>query len=79
MRLTHDVEPLLGLRLLRRDDRAHAVDEDYVVAAERRERGASTSARRRIGVAGAVALAVFAVLATAMIVLNYLVRVARAR
>lgn len=42
---------------------AHAVDEDYVVAAERRERGASTSARRRIGVAGAVALAVFAVLA----------------
>jgi uncharacterized protein YlxW (UPF0749 family) len=42
---------------------AHAVDEDYAVAAQRHDGDSSTSARRRIGLAGALALAVFAVLA----------------
>ena len=32
MGLPHDVEPLLRLRLLRRDDRPHAVDEDLCAA-----------------------------------------------
>jgi uncharacterized protein YlxW (UPF0749 family) len=42
---------------------AHAVDEDYAVAAERRVSGSRAPARRRIGVAGAIVLAVFAMLA----------------
>jgi uncharacterized protein YlxW (UPF0749 family) len=42
---------------------AHAVDEDYAVAAERRVTGARAPARRRIGIAGAIVLAVFAMLA----------------
>jgi uncharacterized protein YlxW (UPF0749 family) len=42
---------------------AHAVDEDYAVAAERRAAGSGAPARRRIGVAGALVLAVFAMLA----------------
>jgi uncharacterized protein YlxW (UPF0749 family) len=42
---------------------AHALDEDYSVAAKRRAHGPEQRSRRRIGVAGAVALAVFAVLA----------------
>ena len=42
---------------------AHAVDEDYATAAARRERGSGSPARRHIGVAGAIVLAVFAVLA----------------
>jgi uncharacterized protein YlxW (UPF0749 family) len=42
---------------------AHAVDEDYATAAVRRASGSVRPARRRIGLAGAVALAVFAVLA----------------
>jgi uncharacterized protein YlxW (UPF0749 family) len=41
---------------------AHAVDEDYAVAAARRT-GTPVSARRRVGVAGALVLAVFAMLA----------------
>jgi uncharacterized protein YlxW (UPF0749 family) len=41
---------------------AHALDEDYAQAAERRT-SSSAPPRRRIGVAGALALAVFAVLA----------------
>ena len=42
---------------------AHAVDEDYAVAAERRVSGSAAPVRRRIGVAGAIVLAVFAMLA----------------
>jgi uncharacterized protein YlxW (UPF0749 family) len=42
---------------------AHAVDEDYAAAAERRISGSRAPARRRIGVAGAIVLAVFAMLA----------------
>jgi uncharacterized protein YlxW (UPF0749 family) len=42
---------------------AHAVDEDYAVAAERRAAGSGAPVRRRIGVAGAIVLAVFAMLA----------------
>jgi uncharacterized protein YlxW (UPF0749 family) len=48
---------------------AHAVDEDYAIAARRRRQGHGHHAsgdgdrRRRVGVAGAAALAVFAVLA----------------
>lgn len=49
---------------------AHAIDEDYAVAAERREAGLSagpgagpTSGRRKVGRGGAAVLAVFAVLA----------------
>ncbi len=40
---------------------AHALDEDYAVAAERRKRSPQPRTRRPIGAAGAVALAVFAV------------------
>jgi uncharacterized protein YlxW (UPF0749 family) len=42
---------------------AHALDEDYAVAAERRKRSPEARSRRPIGAAGAVALAVFAVFA----------------
>jgi uncharacterized protein YlxW (UPF0749 family) len=42
---------------------AHAVDEDYAAAAERRVNGSRAPARRRIGVAGALVLALFAMLA----------------
>ena len=43
---------------------AHAVDEDYAQVAARRQSGdAPNRSRRPIGVAGAVAIAVFAVLA----------------
>jgi uncharacterized protein YlxW (UPF0749 family) len=42
---------------------AHALDDDYAVAAARRDVAAGPPARRRIGPAGAAALAVFAVLA----------------
>ena len=42
---------------------AHAVDEDYAEVAARRETGTPPRSRRPVGVAGAVALAVFAVLA----------------
>lgn len=41
---------------------AHALDEDYAEAAARRESAGEPRRRRRIGVAGAVAFAVFAVL-----------------
>lgn len=42
---------------------AHALDEDYAVAAARRERGTEDRPRRRFGLAGTVALAVIALLA----------------
>lgn len=42
---------------------AHALDEDYAQAAERRAQLSSARERPRVGVMGAVALAVFAVLA----------------
>lgn len=42
---------------------AHALDEDYAVAAARRDRGTTDRPRRRFGLAGTVALAVFALLA----------------
>lgn len=42
---------------------AHALDEDYAVAAARRDRGTTARPRRRFGPAGTVALAVIALLA----------------
>jgi uncharacterized protein YlxW (UPF0749 family) len=42
---------------------SHALDEDYAVAAARRDEGTGGPGRRRIGTAGALVLAVFAVLA----------------
>jgi uncharacterized protein YlxW (UPF0749 family) len=42
---------------------AHALDEDYAVAAARRDRGSTERPRRRFGLVGTVALAVIAVLA----------------
>jgi uncharacterized protein YlxW (UPF0749 family) len=42
---------------------AHALDEDYAHAAARRATGAEPPGRRRVGTAGALAIAVFALLA----------------
>ena len=49
MGLTHDVEPLLGLRLLRRDDRPDAVDEDLGAAAGNGVEAGVAKPRQRLG------------------------------
>ena len=49
--LAHHAEPLLGLRLLRRDDVAHPVDKDLAAAARDRIEPAS---RSRVNVSGIV-------------------------
>ena len=49
MGLTHDVEPLLGLRLLRRDDRPDAVDEDLGAAAGNGVEAGVAEPRQRLG------------------------------
>ena len=48
VRLAHDVEPLVGLRLLRRDDRADAVDEDLGAAAGDRVEAGVAEPRQRL-------------------------------
>src|SRR5581483_7794013 len=49
VRLAHDAEPFARLRLLRRDDLAHAVDEDLRAPARNRIEPGVAQARERLG------------------------------
>src|SRR5207245_5415208 len=48
VRVTHDIEPFLRLRLLRRDYVANAVDEDLAAAARDRVEARVAQARARL-------------------------------
>ena len=48
VRVAHDVEPLVRVRLLRRDDVAHAVDEDLAAAAGQRVEPRVAQTRERL-------------------------------
>ena len=49
VRLAHDFEPLVTLRLLRGEDLAHAIDENFATAARNRVETGIAQARNRVG------------------------------